>query len=146
MIGFAGCASHMSKQECESKDLYKMGLQDGQDGKDTAGLQKYTNECQAQGVAVAPEKYNYGRQVGLAKYCDDSRAKEDARKGKTDSVCSREKVPPYMSAYDAQLALLRKQHERDLKDVESNQAKLQKREQELKGQLNKVDEQKRATP
>ena len=146
MVALTGCSSHMTKQECEAKDLYKMGLADGQDGKNDSNLQKYTSQCQAQGVTVPVDKYNYGHQVGLAQYCTDSRAKDDARRDKTDSICLQAKVPPYMTAYDSALNELKKQREHDLKDVQGSQAKLQKREEQLKGQLNKVDEQQKATP
>ena len=146
LSALVGCASKMNKNDCEQKDLYKVGLEDGQDGKDNANYQKYAAQCGPQGVNVTAEKYDYGHQVGMAKYCSDGRAQDDAKAGKTNSICMAQKVPPYVTAYNAQLDNLKKRREADLKDVEKNQARLQKQQEQLKSGLNKIDEQQKATP
>lgn len=146
LCGLAGCSSKMTKNDCEQKDLYKMGLEDGQDGKDNANFQRYASTCQPMGVTVSAEKYDYGHQVGMTSYCSTGRAEDDAKAGKTDSVCMTQKVPPYLSAYDAQLGKLKKRREADLKQNEKDQARLQQQNDKLKNGLNKIDEQKKATP
>ena len=146
LCGLAGCAGKMTKSDCEQKDLYKMGLEDGQDGKDNSSFQKYAASCQPMGVNVTAEKYDYGHQVGMTSYCSNSRAESDANAGKTDSICVTQKVPPYLTAYDAQLARLKKRRESDLKQNEKDQAKLQQQNDKLKSGLNKIDEQQKATP
>lgn len=140
------CASTMSKKDCESADLYKMGREDGASGKLTERLQKTTDECRAQGVAVAADKYQYGRQVGLAEYCTEGRAKDDAKSGKTDSLCLKEKVPPYQMAYHRELDQHRAEMTADLEKLRKSNVDSQKKQAELQQGLQRIDQQKSAVP
>ena len=85
-----GCASKMTKTECEQKDYYELGLKEGKKGANRDHFNEITQQCQEQGVTTAADKYTYGRQVGLADFCSDSRAKKDANNNVTDSVCLNE--------------------------------------------------------
>ena len=44
-LATGGCASKMTKAECQKTDFYQMGLSDGRDGESTARQSKVTDEC-----------------------------------------------------------------------------------------------------
>lgn len=137
----AACSGKMSKSDCEKADFYEIGLKDGQKGKGAERLNEIKEMCSAHGVAVAEPRYTYGRQVGLAEYCDADRAEDDAEDGKTDSICLKEKVPPYETAYLKEIQKRREAKAEDLRELQKNKDKLSQREAELQSQLNQIDEQ-----
>ena len=145
-VGLSACATGMSKKDCETKDYYQMGLEDGKDGKGAERLQHVTEVCSKQGVAVTADKYNYGRQVGLASYCTESRAQSDVKEGRGDSICIKDKVPPYETAYAKQIEKGRMDQEANLKDVQKEQGKLQEKQDKIQKNLNQLNQQKSAIP
>ncbi|MBC7693413.1 MAG: DUF2799 domain-containing protein [Methylotenera sp.] len=146
LMGLTACSHGMSKQDCESADFYQMGLEDGKDGKTTDRLQQMKGQCSGQGVAIAEDKYNYGRQVGLANYCDAGRAKNDVKDGKNDSICMKDKVPPYQSAYTQEVNNLRAKNAKELQDLEKSQAKIQQKKDELNRGQSQLDQQAGSVP
>lgn len=142
-LGLAACASNkISKDDCLEANYYEMGLKDGKDGKGTERLDQYRNSCGASGVAVSEDSYRRGRTVGLADYCDEGRAEKDAKKNSKDSICLKEKVPPYVAAYNRELEKHRDDWNEELSEVQKKKAELQARESELQGQINAIDQQK----
>lgn len=141
LVAFSACSSKMSKSDCEKADYYEIGLKDGKKGKGAERLEEIKGMCSAQGVAVAEEKYTYGRKVGLTDYCDEGQAKKDAKKGITDSVCAKEAVPPYQTAFTKAVADERAARAEALKELQADRAKIEKREGELQSQLNTYDQQ-----
>jgi len=131
----------MSKSDCEKADFYAIGLKDGKDGKNGDRLNDIKAMCSSHGVTVAEDKYTYGRKVGLTEHCDESQAKKDAKKGITDSICAKEAVPPYQTAYSKAVIEEREARAKDLKNLQNNKQKLEKREGELQSQINKYDSQ-----
>ncbi|RYF38151.1 MAG: DUF2799 domain-containing protein, partial [Cytophagaceae bacterium] len=99
LMGLSGCASKMSKSECGTTDFYKMGLKDGEKGRNQDKFNEAQAQCQEAGVTIPADQYSYGRKVGLTEYCTPSLAKKDARNGSMNELCKIEAVPPYMSAY-----------------------------------------------
>ena len=141
VAGLSSCAGKMSKKDCEAVDYYEVGLKEGKAGKNADRIRELTETCTAEGVAIGTEKYNYGRQVGLADYCDESRAKSDVKKNITDSICMREKVPPYQTAYKAALAASREDKLKAIEKLEKAKAELLQQEEKARADLNAVDQQ-----
>lgn len=135
------CSGKMSKSDCEKADFYEIGLKDGRKGNSAERLEEIKGMCGEHGVTVAEPRYTYGRQVGLAEYCDADRAEDDAKDGKTDSICLKEKVPPYETAYLKEIQKRREAKAEDLAKLQKSKDELSKKEAELQSQLNQIDEQ-----
>jgi hypothetical protein len=136
ILAVTGCAGKISKEDCQEANYYEMGLDDGQDGRNTERLAKYKAACEPAGVPVAEDRYNYGRQVGLVDHCDASKGKKDANKGAPDQLCMENAVPPYIQAYNAELAENRSEMEARLKKLEEERAAIEKKQAETQGALN----------
>lgn len=145
-IGLAGCATRLTRQDCDSTDFYKMGVEDGNDGRSSERFTSLSDRCKEIGATVVNNKYLYGRQVGLAKFCTDSRAERDAQNGMQTSVCMQEKVPPYERAYNLALSKLKERKTNALRDVQDSQSSLQKKEDGLDQDLKRIDEQQKSAP
>jgi hypothetical protein len=141
LLGLSACSGKMSKSDCEKSDFYEIGLKDGKNGKNADRLGEIKEMCSSHGVTVAEDKYTYGRKVGLTEFCDEGQAKKDAKKGVTDSVCAKEAVPPYQTAYNKAVVEEREAKAKDLKKLQDNKQKLEKREGELQSQINQYDQQ-----
>jgi hypothetical protein len=146
VVGFSSCSSKMSKNDCEKADFYEIGLKDGKAGKSIDRLKEITAMCSDSGVTVQESKYTYGRQVGLASFCDDGRAKSDAKSGRTDSLCMQEKIPPYMTAYSRYVEKTKLEKAEDLKKLQARKDKLQAEQDKLQADLNNINALQQATP
>jgi hypothetical protein len=140
-LGFTGCAGKMSKADCEKTDFYQVGLKDGKAGRGPERLAELNSMCVEHGVPAGDSKYTYGRQVGLTEYCSDSRAASDAKAGRTDSICAKEKVPPYQTAYARALEAEKANRAKELKKVENSKAELDKKAGKLQSELNQYNQQ-----
>ena len=129
------CAS-ISEKDCDSAGLYQRGLSDGKNGKGTEQFQDLQRSCSKVGINAAGDSYEYGRKVGIADFCSESRAKGDAKSGTPEAICMKEQVPMYQKAYETAKAE-RDQATRDkIQDLQKQQDKLQKKEDEAKKKLN----------
>lgn len=138
VISLSGCASKMSKDECGSTDFYKMGLKDGQKGRNQDKFNEAQAQCQEAGVTIPAEQYNYGRKVGLTEFCTESLAKKDARNGSMNELCQKEGVPPYLSAYNAEIAKARADAERNLQNIQRSKGKIEAKEAKAQEELNRL--------
>jgi len=68
VAGLTSCSSALTKKDCQEKNYYEMGFNDGKDGKTAERLQKVTTECNTLGVQAAAPQYGYGREAGLETY------------------------------------------------------------------------------
>lgn len=140
----SGCASSMSKGDCEKVDYYKMGIDHGADGKNSDEYNKVAGKCSAMGSTPNEQNYNNGRQVGLAKYCTESRGSSDGKKGQANGVCM--EVPPYKAAYAARLNDRKEEEAKKLRDLEAAAAKNQKAQEKTRTELNKIEEVQKGAP
>lgn len=138
-LAFAACASE-SRKDCDKINYYDMGLQDGKKGRKMESLAEVKGKCGIE--ASSEDKYNYGRKVGLAEYCDESRARNDAKNVHKSAVCVQEKVPPYNIAYNRALDEVRTDRLKELEGVKKDKGKLQARQDELQSDINRIDQQK----
>ena len=56
VLGLSGCASKMTKQECESTDFYQMGVDDGSHGRTADRYAQQSQECKQDGVGAPRSK------------------------------------------------------------------------------------------
>jgi hypothetical protein len=140
-FALAACSGAVTKKDCQDADYYDIGLKDGKHG-ESAEIARYRDQCSREGVAIDEARYNYGRKVGLAEYCDEGRAEDDAKKGNFDSVCSREKVPPYQAAYAKELDDARADREKELKKVQESKNELQAKQDKIQAEISAIDQQK----
>lgn len=138
LLTLASCSTGYSKKDCEEKDFYELGLKDGKDGKSRDRLEKIRSSCSEHGVGNAYDRYDYGRKVGLAQYCDADRAEDDVKEGKTDSICQTEAVPPYQTAYQRALEKRRSEKQAELDKIRKEQEKLNRKQSAVEGDLNRM--------
>lgn len=143
-LALAACSGTPSKKDCETADYYEMGVDDGKDGEPGATLAQYKEQCPKEGIAVDEAKYDYGRKVGLAEYCDEDRGQSDAEDLDKDPVCIKEKVPPYQVGYLNQLDEERAKTNEKMKEIQEDKAELQSKENELQSEINQMDQRKAA--
>jgi hypothetical protein len=137
-LTLASCSSNLSRKDCEEKDFYAQGLEDGKSGKSTERQEKIRNSCGDYGLTNAFDRYDYGRKVGMAQYCDEDRAKDDVKAGKTDSICMKENIPPYQTAYQKALDQKREDKRKELDALHKQQDKLQKKTSAAEKDLNQM--------
>lgn len=140
-LGSAGCARTITKSDCETADYYELGLKDGKSGESTERLQEYRSSCAGHGVAIQEDRYNYGRRVGLTEYCDESRGKKDAKKGEATSVCTAEKVPPYMTGFMSEIDEVREEKMKELEKIQASKQELQEEENKIRSELDTINSQ-----
>ena len=67
-IALTGCAT-LSREECNSGDWHKIGLQDGSDGRLEDRFGKHAKACELDRSEVSKAAYMEAREKGLAIYC-----------------------------------------------------------------------------
>ncbi len=77
----AGCASHLSKEQCLNTNWNQLGYQDGLQGKQR-NLEQDTLDCDQYKLRVDTKAYNDGNQAGLAKFCTYQQGYQFGSKGK----------------------------------------------------------------
>ena len=145
LLSFSACSSKMSKSDCEKADYYELGYKDGKKGGSGERLGQLKDTCGSQGVTVNEDNFNYGRKVGLTEYCDAGQAEKDAKKGVTDSICLKEKVPPYEFAYNKAIVEHKDDVAKNLQKIQSEKNELQQKEDKLQAQLNTINQQQGVT-
>jgi hypothetical protein len=136
-----GCAHNIQKN-CTEADYYKMGLGDGNSGKTRDQLAEAKARCEKVGIPVAEDRYIYGYKVGLANFCNEGKARSDARALAPRKVCMDERVPPYMTAYKNELGTERAKKEKRIGKLEKSRADLQNQENKLQSDVKRIDQQK----
>ena len=68
LSGLAGCSA-LSQEECQSRDWYSLGYQDGQAGKTQGQLQRYAKSCGEYGLRPDAARWQSGYAKGLEFYC-----------------------------------------------------------------------------
>ncbi len=83
----AACAS-LSEDECRGGDWQRIGIEDGNAGRESDFLQSHAKACADYGIAPERTAWEQGRQIGLKTYCTPSRAYNEGVKGRTlKNVC-----------------------------------------------------------
>lgn len=141
ILGLTSCAGRISKKDCEQANFYEMGLEDGKDGKSTERLAKYKEVCPAEGVQVFEDRYNYGRQVGLAEFCSADKGRKDARDASVEAVCQQNRVPPYQRAYSKEISDTRNELLEEMAELQKSKDEIQSKQNELKAKIDTLTQQ-----
>ncbi len=65
----AGCASHLSQQQCLTTNWQEVGFNDGSEGQAQRDLSGAIQDCQKFQVTVDTSGYQRGWLAGMRKYC-----------------------------------------------------------------------------
>ncbi len=96
----AGCATGLSKQECQVADWHTIGFEDGAKGRPEAQLGKHRKACAEHGIALQLSEYREGWHTGVKSYCQPANGYNLGRKGKAyGGVCPGTLEPGFLGAY-----------------------------------------------
>ena len=126
-MALAGCATTMSKQECQSVDWRTVGYEDGAAGRSGEFIGQRRRACAAAGVAPDLEAYRSGRSEGLREYCQPQNGYRVGLGGATyGGSCPADLAPEFSRAYAAGAEL----HDREYR-VNDAVARLEQMRREL---------------
>ena len=140
------CSRNLSRSDCEKVDYYDVGLREGREGKEAEQIDKLERNCSALGVRVHRDRYLYGRRVGLAEHCGEGLGRSDARNGVTDSICAREKVPPYLTGYKNETFELKEKKREELRRAHARTDEAAKEEATRRKEMEEAEEQDASAP
>jgi len=90
----------LSREECSSGDWYKIGVQDGTDGRPAERFDRHVKACGREGKASDREQYLTGREKGLISYCTTVRGYREGELGqKYYDVCPQLSVSQFQTGY-----------------------------------------------
>ena len=99
-LALTGCAT-LSRDECKSGDWYKIGLQDGSDGRTEERFKKHGKACDLDRSEASRTAYMEAREKGLAIYCTKVRGyREGALGQKYHGVCSPQTASAFLSGFE----------------------------------------------
>jgi hypothetical protein len=109
-LALAGCtASGLSQAECHTADWRAIGYEDGSQGKNTAALGEYRQDCAEHGVTPNFEAYMDGHSSGVALFCRPQNGFQLGARGyRYGGVCPADLEQTFLTAHADGLGL----HER----------------------------------
>jgi hypothetical protein len=95
-----GCASGLSKQECDVADWRAIGYEDGVKGWSQARIGEHRKACAKHGVSLDLDAYRSGWEEGVERYCQPGNGYHEGRAGRRYlGVCPQGLEPAFLSAY-----------------------------------------------
>lgn len=73
ILALGGCAT-LDKSQCLGGNWYRIGYQDGAQGRPASRMESHREACAQYGRGVNPVEYHAGRERGLVYHCADSEA------------------------------------------------------------------------
>lgn len=96
----AGCASGMSKEECQTADWQTIGYEDGVRGRPESVMTSHRQSCAKHDVSFNLAAYRQGREQGLQQYCQPQNGYRQGRSGVNYAgVCPVELESQFLEAY-----------------------------------------------
>ncbi len=96
----AGCAQHLSQQQCKTMNWYQMGFKDGSQGLYQRSLAKDIQDCAKYKLTVDTKAYSRGWRAGTHAFCKPSTAYNLGANGMSyNNVCPRNLVKPFNRAW-----------------------------------------------
>jgi hypothetical protein len=133
-FAISGCAG-MSKEECEKRDWYAFGVEQGAKGNENTKGAGQVETCQREGVALEPTRFLEGWREGLKAHCTTDRGTRDAKKGRLTEICVREKVTAYVEASRSGLATVLQTKEGLIEELNEKMAELEKEKTKLSREI-----------
>jgi len=116
MAGLSGCAT-LSEDECRSADWYRIGVDDGRNGKPGSLLEEHREACIEYGIRPDDGLYFEGRRRGLDDYCRIDNAFQSGLDGRRyQGVCPPEIDARFRRANKAAYAVYESRREIDQVD------------------------------
>jgi len=107
----AGCASGLSKDECQLADWYAIGYEDGVQGRPESRIGEHRKACANHGVAFNFDNYHSGWEAGVTRYCQPGNGYRLGRSGnRYAGICPDALEAEFLHAYG---------HGRELYDLEA---------------------------
>jgi hypothetical protein len=98
----SGCASGLSKEECDTISWRAIGYEDGMKGWSQTRVGTHRKACARHGVALDLEDYRQGWEEGVERYCQPSNGYRQGRSGASyHAVCPQQVEPEFMQAYSS---------------------------------------------
>jgi len=95
-----GCASGLSKDECNTADWYSIGYEDGVHGRSETQISDHRKACAKHGVSMNLDNYRSGWQEGVARYCQPGNGYSQGRTGKRYAgICPNALEVDFLQAY-----------------------------------------------
>lgn len=95
-----GCASGLSKEECQVADWRAIGYEDGVRGAPEARMSEHRKACAKHGVAFQLDAYRSGWEEGVQSYCQPGNGYRQGRSGKQyTGVCPARLEAAFLHAY-----------------------------------------------
>jgi len=96
----SGCASGLSRDECNTADWRSIGYEDGVQGRKEARIGTHRKACARHGVVLNFEAYRRGWDEGVRRYCQPGNGYHQGRRGKSYSgVCPAQLETEFLQAY-----------------------------------------------
>ncbi len=96
----SGCASGLSKDECNTADWRTIGYEDGVQGRPEGRIGKHREACAKHGVGLNFEAYRRGWEEGVRRYCKASNGYYQGRRGRQyTGVCPAQLEGDFLQAY-----------------------------------------------
>lgn len=97
-----GCASGLSKEECDSIDWRTIGYEDGIKGWSQTRVSNHRKACAKHGVTLELDAYRQGWAEGVERYCQPGNGYRQGRSGgQYQGVCPQRLEPGFMQAYQS---------------------------------------------
>ncbi|MGB5537430.1 MAG: DUF2799 domain-containing protein [Thiogranum sp.] len=98
----SGCASGLSRDECNTADWRTIGYEDGVQGRSETRIGGHRKACAKHGVGLNLETYRSGWDEGVRRYCQAGNGYNQGRRGKSYSgVCPAQMEADFLQAYRA---------------------------------------------
>lgn len=96
----SGCATGLSKQECQTVDWHTIGYEDGVQGLPESRITAHRKACARHGVTLMLKAYRDGWDKGIARYCQPGSGYHQGRSGKQyTGVCPATLESDFLHAY-----------------------------------------------
>jgi len=96
-----GCASGLSKDECQLADWYTIGYEDGVKGLSDSHIGKHRKACSKHGVVTNFKDYRRGWDEGVRRFCHSSNGYRLGRNGSEyNGVCPPSLESDFLDAYN----------------------------------------------
>jgi hypothetical protein len=100
VAALSGCASGLSKQECDVADWRAIGYEDGVKGWSQVRIGEHRKACAKHGVPLDLDAYRSGWEEGVQRYCQPGNGYHEGRAGRRYlGVCPQGLEPAFLSAY-----------------------------------------------
>ena len=127
----AGCASGLSRDECNTADWRTIGYEDGVQGRSEARISGHRKACARHGVGLNFDAYRSGWDEGVRRYCQLGNAYHQGRRGKAYSgVCPAGMEGGFLQAYRAG---------RELYDLEADVQRTARKLKHKRARLNAIE-------